>query len=132
MNGFVLHWFSFPVVIGNGALTYGRTLLLAITGSLSTSHWLLTAFIGASKPLRQLPLKALLCTYAFVCAITILVGILCMSAIRQRLLLWRETSTGKRLAVPVLLQEAAYTLMQLRDNSNVAPMNYIGTVDIKL
>lgn len=67
LNGLVLHHVSFPVLLNqHQSLSAKERLLLVTTGSLSTSHWLLAAFIGLAKPLGRLSLDVLLTTYALI------------------------------------------------------------------
>ena len=89
INGYVLHRISFPVLTGASPLTVGETTLLATTGSLSTSHWLMAAFIGLARPLGRLPLETLLMVYAVLCGLTILAAFLLVPVIRRRLSGWR-------------------------------------------
>lgn len=64
INGLVLHRISFPVLTSNSdQISVGESVLLVITGALSTSHWLLAAFIGMSKPLARLPAQTLFGAY---------------------------------------------------------------------
>ena len=64
VNGMVLHHISFPILTRNSSpISLYESLLLAVTGAISTSHWMLAAFIGMSKPLGMLPLKTLFMAY---------------------------------------------------------------------
>ncbi len=89
INGYVLHRISFPVLTGDEPLTVAETTLLATTGALSTSHWLMAAFIGLARPLGRLPLESLLLYYAGVCIFTLLVALLLVPVIRRHLTGWR-------------------------------------------
>ena len=73
LNGIVLHHISFPVLTGNTSrMTTGELILLVTTGALSTSHWMLAAFVGMSKPLGRLPFATLFGAYGlFVMAVLI-------------------------------------------------------------
>ena len=84
LNGWVLHYVSFPVLTRDSeTLTRTESVLLCVTGALSTSHWLLAAFIGMSAPLGQLPFNTLLSTYGvFVCSI-LLLSITFVPVVRQ-------------------------------------------------
>lgn len=132
LNGYVLHRFSFPVVVGEGVLTKGQTLLLALTGSLSTSHWLMAAFVGTSKPLGKLPLEVLLWSYSAICVMTLLIGLLCMSTIRQRLLLWRIATNGRRGSTQALPRGHRRSRGQQPDSPRSAPLTNFGSIDINL
>lgn len=64
LNGMVLHHISFPVLTKPAnSMTKSQSVLLVVTGALSTSHWLLAAFVGTSKPLGKLPVSTLLNAY---------------------------------------------------------------------
>jgi len=64
INGWVLHHLSFPLMMRDSdTLTIKECILLVTTGALSTSHWMLAAFVGMSKPLGRLPLETLLSAY---------------------------------------------------------------------
>lgn len=71
INGMVLHRLSFPILTRNSdTLTTMESVLLVTTGALSTSHWMLAAFVGLSQPLGRLPFQTLLAAYiVFVCAV---------------------------------------------------------------
>ena len=76
VNGLVLHHVSFPLLVREGSsLNSLNTLLLVITGALSTSHWLLAAFIGLAKPLGRLPLDVLLSVYG------LMLGAVCIASV---------------------------------------------------
>ncbi len=65
LNGLVLHHISFPVLTNSaGSMSRSESVLLVVTGALSTSHWLLAAFVGMSKPLGRLPFSTLLSAYS--------------------------------------------------------------------
>lgn len=71
LNGIALHNISFPVLTRlHGIFTPRESILLVVTGALSTSHWMLAAFIGMSQPLGRLPLQTLFTGYGlFVLAV---------------------------------------------------------------
>ena len=76
LNGLVLHHVSFPVLTRDSeTLTHTESVLLCVTGALSTSHWLLAAFIGISAPLDQLPFNTLLSTYVVFVGLILLLSI---------------------------------------------------------
>lgn len=77
INGVLLHLVSFPLITMNRRLSMLESSVLSISGAISTSHWLLAAFIGIARPLGQWPLDVLLAAYAtYVCG-TIVLGIVC-------------------------------------------------------
>lgn len=64
VNGVVLHHVSFPVLMRSPADIASRECaLLVVTGALSTSHWMLAAFVGMSAPLGRLPISLLFSAY---------------------------------------------------------------------
>lgn len=73
LNGLVLHHLSFPVLkSGTDRMTTGQSILLVTTGALSTSHWMLAAFVGMSRPLGRLPFATLCGAYSlFVLAVLV-------------------------------------------------------------
>lgn len=53
LNGFLLHYFCFPrLCIGTGInkLALSEKLLLAFSGSLSTTSWLFACYLGIARP----------------------------------------------------------------------------------
>ena len=93
INGIVLHKISFPVIFSNRPLRLRESMLLAVTGSLSTSHWLLAAFVGVAKPLGRIPLDSLLIFYSFYCSMTILIALMFIPSLRQRLNDWHQSTS---------------------------------------
>ena len=72
LNGLVLHNASFPVLTKDAeVLTDSEAVLLAVTGALSTSHWMMAAFIGMSAPLGQIPFHTLFQAYCIFLVITL-------------------------------------------------------------
>lgn len=71
LNGMVLHHMSFPILTrAAGNITLKESVLLVVTGALSTSHWMLAAFVGLSKPLGRIPFHTLFEAYSvFVLAV---------------------------------------------------------------
>lgn len=71
INGVVLHHLSFPILTKDAnAITATESILLVTTGALSTSHWMLAAFVGLSQPLGRVPFQTLAAAYiVFVCAV---------------------------------------------------------------
>lgn len=92
LNGIVLHRASFPVLMSDAPLGVGRTILLAVTGSLSTLHWLLAAFVGVSKPLGALSSEVLFGGYAALCVATVSVSLVSAPLVRRHVLRWRRLS----------------------------------------
>jgi len=93
INGIVLHRISFPVILNSETLRLRESVLLAVTGALSTSHWLLAAFVGVAKPLGRIPLESLLMFYAFYCSVTMLIALIFIPSLRQRLNDWHRSAS---------------------------------------
>lgn len=94
LNGALLHNLAFPILMSNEPLNLRASMLLAVTGSLSTLHWLLAAFIGVSKPLGKLPLDLLLVSYAMLCVMTILGSLVCVGLVRRHIMHWRNAANS--------------------------------------
>ncbi|MGH1358107.1 MAG: hypothetical protein ACRBC3_05035 [Burkholderiaceae bacterium] len=93
INGLFLHYLSFPVLVRSGPLGAGNSMLLAITGGLSTSHWLIAAFVGVAKPLGQLPFDLLLKAYLVIVGATIVIALASTPVVRHRVTGWRLKET---------------------------------------
>ena len=96
-NGMVLHHISFPVLIKAGPLSTWESIFLACTGALSTSHWLMAAFIGIARPLGRIPIESLATFYGAICLATLLVSLMCSATIRRRLLDWQLSQALRQL-----------------------------------
>lgn len=86
INGVLLHFVSFPLASKRRRLTLGESLILSITGAISTSHWLLAAFVGMARPLAQWPVQTLLTLYALYVALSMVLATICTPFIRRKLL----------------------------------------------
>ena len=96
LNGMVLHTISFPMIIDNNRLGLIQSVIVAMTGAFSTSHWLLAAFVGVSRPLAQLPLNVLFFSYGLYCLITLMLGILFTPLIKRRIIRLNLRSVERR------------------------------------
>lgn len=94
LNGLILHWLSFPVLLSKNALSHRAIVLLAVTGSISTASWLLAALIGVAEPLARFPIQYLLQGYLLLMTATVLVSLTCIPIFRNRLLSWRQSSSA--------------------------------------
>lgn len=84
VNGLVLHHVSFPLLVNEGAsLTPLNRVLLVVTGGLSTSHWLLAAFVGLAKPLGRLPLDVLLGLYCLFLGAVLITSVLSLPLVSK-------------------------------------------------
>lgn len=63
INGIVLHAMAFPLAVQHRRLTWFESLVLSVTGAISTSHWLLAAFVGIARPMGDWPIRSLLSAY---------------------------------------------------------------------
>jgi len=74
-NGTLLHYIALEILLFDGYLDKKNARLLAISGSISTSHWLLAAFVGVAQPLREFPISDLLIAYVGLCACIVIVAL---------------------------------------------------------
>lgn len=93
INGIVLHKISFPIILNSEPLRLRESVLLAVTGALSTSHWLLAAFVGVARPFARIPLESLLIFYAFYCSVAILIALMLIPSLRRRLNDWHQSAS---------------------------------------
>lgn len=85
INGFILHMVSFPLLERAWRLMWSESLVLAITGALSTSHWVLAAFVGVARPFGQWPLETLLIGYMFYVSAVLFVAVMSVPVLRRHL-----------------------------------------------
>lgn len=91
VNGLVLHHVSFPLLVREGAaLNPLNTMLLVVTGGLSTSHWLLAAFVGLAKPLGRLPLDVLLSLYSLFLGAVLISSVLSLPLVNRMQLIKKQ------------------------------------------
>ena len=63
INGILVHKIVFPIIQVEGKLTLKEARTVACVSTISTSHWLLAAFVGFFKPFVYVPLPWLLGCY---------------------------------------------------------------------
>ena len=85
INGLLLHFVSFPLVVKRRNLTLFESLLISVTGAISTSHWLFAAFIGIARPIGEWPLESLLSAYVLLTMAAVVSGIVISPWIRRQL-----------------------------------------------
>ena len=85
LNGVVLHMVSFPLFARTGRLKWSESVVLAITGALSTSHWVLAAFVGVARPLGQWPIRMLLLGYLLYVVATLFLAVISVPMVRRHL-----------------------------------------------
>lgn len=86
INGVLLHRLSFPLLTrADQSLTIRESILLVCTGAISTSHWMLAAFVGLSKPLGRLPFQTLLAAYGLFCACVLTAALFFVPLLLNRL-----------------------------------------------
>ncbi|MFK8076794.1 MAG: hypothetical protein AB8B84_09435 [Granulosicoccus sp.] len=91
VNGLVLHHVSFPLLVREGvALNPLNTVLLVVSGGLSTSHWLLAAFVGLAKPLGRLPLDVLLSLYSLFLGAVLISSVLSLPLVNRMQLIKKQ------------------------------------------
>lgn len=76
LNAIMLHKVCLSILIRKSIISLRQALTLSVCGTLSTSHWLLAAFVGSAGMLGQFPLKTLLGIYLVTLALILLIGIL--------------------------------------------------------
>ena len=74
-NGILLHYIALEILLFDGYLDKKNARLLVISGSISTSHWLLAAFVGIARPLKKFPISDLLIAYVGLCACIVIVAL---------------------------------------------------------
>ncbi len=97
-NGVLLHYLSFPALMRDGPVGLGTSVLLAVTGSLSTSHWLMAAFVGIARPLGQFSIGELLPLYGLFTTIALSIGLASTPIVRRLLNDWRMKQALRPLA----------------------------------
>jgi hypothetical protein len=86
INGVLLHRLSFPLLTrADQSLTIPESILLVGTGAVSTSHWMLAAFVGLAKPLGRLPFETLLAAYGLFCACVLTAALFFVPLLLNRL-----------------------------------------------
>lgn len=85
INGVVLHMVSFPLFARTGLLKWSESVVLAISGALSTSHWVLAAFVGVARPLGQWPIRMLLLGYLLYVVATLFMAVISVPLVRRHL-----------------------------------------------
>lgn len=85
LNGMVLHRIAFPVLSRRKCIPTSQAVLLAITGAISTSHWLTAAYVGVARPLREFQLEQLLPIYLLFLVVIILSGVMMTTGLQSRL-----------------------------------------------
>jgi len=116
-NGVLLHYLSFPVVVKRDRLSIAQTVLLATTGAMSTSHWLLAAFVGVASPLAQWPFDLLLAGYLAYSVSIALIAMAIVPVLRQRLSRGRSSKLSQACAV----NEVDIDVLLLPDDSEPVP-----------
>ena len=102
VNGLFLHYLSFPVLTQNGPLSVANSMLLSVTGALSTCHWMAAAFVGIAKPLGQVPLEVLAKAYAVCFGVMVFSALLLTPVIRHQMLSWRLNNPQPQLRLSFL------------------------------
>lgn len=98
-NGVFLHLVCFKVLMQIDYLCQTKAKIICIGGSISTSNWLLAAYIGSAAMLNQLPMTMLLAIYFFVLLCSVLVGLLIAPLVQVRINLLRARGVIKELGI---------------------------------
>lgn len=96
-NGIVLHNISFSILQDPAYLSRKRALVLSITGALSTSHWLMAAFIGCTESLATMDFSMLFSLYAICCLSILGLAIAINSLLHYRINLQRAQNKLREL-----------------------------------
>jgi len=97
INGFLLHVVAFPLLRTGALLTRLQVALLIAMGVLSTSHWLLAAFIGIARPLRNVPLTTLVPVYLGLVFVLFVTALLVSPRVNDRITQWQITEELRAL-----------------------------------
>ncbi|MFK8081932.1 MAG: hypothetical protein AB8B97_16725 [Granulosicoccus sp.] len=84
-NAIMLHKICLKLLIDKAAISLPQAITLSICGAISTSHWLMAAFVGSAKILGRLSLNTLLEVYVFILAIILLTGVAIAPHMQKRL-----------------------------------------------
>ena len=98
INGIALHFLAFPALCSDSPLSLRTSAFLGATGALSTSHWLMAAFLGLAKPLGKLPVSTLFMGYLGICCVAVLIGLASVPGLRRRLTDWRVSRALRRIS----------------------------------
>jgi len=85
INGIFIHKIVFPIIQIEGKLTQKDARIVACVSTISTSHWLLAAFVGFFKPIVYAPLPYLLGCYVLFFATCAVMSFLMSPAIQTRI-----------------------------------------------
>jgi len=84
INGVILHLWSFPLLMSGRVLANRHIALIAVSGALSSCHWLLAAFIGVTGELNWLDINILLFLYALASSISVITAITLLPLFKRR------------------------------------------------
>ncbi|MFK7858276.1 MAG: hypothetical protein AB8B64_05635 [Granulosicoccus sp.] len=85
LNAILLHKVCLELLIKKSTISQMQALTVSICGALSTSHWLMAAFVGSAKMLGQFPLSTLLDLYFLILGCILLIGISIAPHMHKRL-----------------------------------------------
>lgn len=89
INGVALHVITFPLLRLPSRLSRNQLGLLLLTGSISSSHWLIAAFVGVARPLKNIPTVELLVTYVALVSTLSVASLLMSSYVREHVTEWQ-------------------------------------------
>ncbi len=84
INGLVLHYICFSILSDESLLSNSNAIILSICGALSTSHWLLAAFVGSATMLADFSYTALFIVYCGICLFILLTAMLISPKIQRQ------------------------------------------------
>lgn len=83
LNGALLRWWCFPRLSRASSLSRAEAMALMSSGAISTTSWLMAAFIGIARPMSKWTLGQCLGVYALALAVSVPVALLLESRLRQ-------------------------------------------------
>lgn len=103
-NAIVLHKICFSILAKDSEINASQAWLLSICGALSSSHWLMAAFVGSARMLNNYSFNTLVLVYGSLCVFILLIATLCTPWVRG-LLNHEKESVGPILAARVKEKE---------------------------
>lgn len=89
INGVALHVITFPLLSLPSRLSRNQLGILLLTGSISSSHWFIAAFVGIARPLKSIPIGELLITYVAIVSILSVASPLLSNYVREHVTEWQ-------------------------------------------
>jgi hypothetical protein len=83
-NAFALRLWCFPRLLAERRLDRSEIALLMTCGAISTSSWLVAAFLGIARPLQELSFRANVAIYAAAVCAAVLIAVLLGPSLHTR------------------------------------------------